>query len=140
MKSALKIIAVLFCLQFSISASAQITKKDFVGIWQFIQFGNDTLNLGPSARGVLKVHTDSTFSVVRFQGVTGFIISHSGTFRVPDQSFYLQKTTFQLPVYGTSGLNNEGRLYYKFSPDKKTMRISYAGESGEILYEVWQKL
>lgn len=140
MRSTLKIIAAIFCIQFSIQAASAQNKKDFVGIWQFTQFGNDTLNLGMSARGVLKINTDSTFQVVRFQGITGFIITHSGTFRVTDKNFYLQKTTFQLPVYGTAGLNNEGKLFYKLGPDKKTMRVSYTVDSGEMYYEMWTKL
>lgn len=139
MKSTLKIIAVLCCIQFSLTASAQISKKDFAGIWEFSQFGTDTLKMGPAAQGVLKVVTDSTFAVVRRQ-LSGAIITQSGTFRVPDKDFYVQKLLFQLPVFGTEGIGQEAKIYYRFSADKKSILFSYALSEGGVGYEVWRKL
>lgn len=139
MKPVSKIIAVLFCLQFSLTAKAQINKKDFAGIWEFVQFGADSANLGPSARGVLTVRTDSTFVVVR-QTQNGAVITQSGTVKVPDAQFFVQKKVYQLPAIGTEGVGQEDKIYYKFAADKRSVRFSYALASGEVYYEVWRKL
>ncbi len=140
MKAIFKIIVAFFLISiFTNNASAQVKQKDFVGIWEFVQFGADPTNLGPSAQGVLKIYTDTAFTIVR-PGPNGFVITQSGTYKVLNTKFYLQKKLYQLPAIGKDGLEEEEKISYWISEDKKTMRISYAVASGDIYYEVWRKL
>jgi hypothetical protein len=140
MKALFKPIIALFLFSFFVNTtSAQVNQKDFVGIWEFVQFGADPENLGPSAKGVLRISTDTTFTIVR-PGPDGFVITQSGTYKVPTTKFYLQKKLYQHPVIGTEGVGQEEKINYWISEDKKAMRFSYAVASGEIYYEVWRKL
>ncbi|GAB3923596.1 hypothetical protein [Mucilaginibacter myungsuensis] len=139
MKTILKTFILFSFLYISNIASAQVSKKDFVGIWEFVQFGADPNNLGPSARGVLTIRTDTSFTIVRQSG-QGAVITQSGTYKVADDKFFVQKKTYQMPALGNEGVGQEDKLTYWFSEDKKALRYSYALASGEVYYEVWRRL
>jgi hypothetical protein len=149
MKSILKFIPVLLCLQFfAVSTFAQTqnevpahaNKTYFTGIWELAQIGQQRGQLQNVNPGYLKIfNTDGTFANIQGRN-TGSVISHSGQFVVNTATEYTEFATYRMTGMTGGALGKGFKLTYEFSVDKKYITISYTLESGEAFTEVWRRL